>query len=164
MPLRCEAEHQKQRAEDQMLAKPEPEDSTEDSDEEEETLEEEGWCQTLVTSQKALEYYNKSKGEGYVMVLPWCSSGFLDRQGPMFHCNFWAKAGDETDDASASLFFAELGIVQYGEEELYDKVGELRMASCEKLDGASYPKYGSPMKQSLYHPNGATYCSKCDLW
>ena len=61
------------------------------------------------------------------MVLPWCSSGFLDRQGPMFHCNFWAKAGDETDDASASLFFAELGIVQYGEEELYDaKVGELR--------------------------------------
>jgi len=70
------------------------------------------------------------------MVIPWSSSGFLDRQGPMFHCNFWAKAGNEIDNASASLFFAELAIVQYGEEKLYDaKVGELRVVSCEKLDG-----------------------------
>uniref|UniRef100_A0A7C9CUU9 DUF3615 domain-containing protein n=1 Tax=Opuntia streptacantha TaxID=393608 RepID=A0A7C9CUU9_OPUST len=134
--LNPEAEDQKQRGKDQMVAKPEPVESMEDSDEEEETDDEGGWCQSSVTSQKALEYYNKSKGEEYVMVIPWSSSGFLDRQGPMFHCNFWAKAGNEIDNASASLFFAELAIVQYGEEKLYDaKVGELRVVSCEKLDG-----------------------------
>ena len=47
------------------------------------------------------------------MVLPLCSSAFDDRDHRgMYRCNFWAKVGDNADDASASLFFAELYIVE----------------------------------------------------
>lgn len=108
----------------------------------EEEVEKAGWEETVETCHKALEYYNSSrKGEEYVMVRPRCSTCFAGDPFLMYHCNFWAK---KPDDASASLFFAELcdGKMAEVSEKLpldVNKKGELRVLKCQKLDGAFNP-------------------------